>query len=267
MAEITASVGQNGVNNNSDVRVVQELLRASGFPIAAPIGVCDAQTIAAIASFQKGFLDAPDGRVDPGGTTFARLQSHPAPAATPAGGQGSLTRLVPSPARATLNQGVTPVNNALMNELFGSPRANFSADCQPLTEPRLVRNLLTTSVGQFKVTGLKPAVLSLQEVMSAIEKEQPDVHHALGTAGMLCCRFTRGSTTSISNHSWGSAIDLTLDGILDERGDDKVQFGLTLIAPIFDRFGWYWGAGFPTEDGMHFEGGRTLVEGWARTLT
>jgi hypothetical protein len=32
MAEITSSVGQDGLNNGSDVRVVQELFRTSGFP-------------------------------------------------------------------------------------------------------------------------------------------------------------------------------------------------------------------------------------------
>ena len=83
---------------------------------------------------------------------------------------------------------------------------------------------------------------------------------------MLCCRLMRGSANAISNHSWGTAIDLTLDGVLDQRGDDKVQFGLTLIAPIFNRHGWYWGAGFPTEDGMHFEGSAAKIGEWKSQL-
>ena len=77
----------------------------------------------------------------------------------------------------------------------------------------------------------------------------------------------RGSTTSISNHPWGTAIDLTLNGVLDAYGDSHVQYGLTLIAPIFNRHGWYWGAAFGKEDGMHFEGGRALVSRWASQLT
>jgi len=77
---------------------------------------------------------------------------------------------------------------------------------------------------------------------------------------MLCCRYQRNSTTSISNHSWGTAVDLKIDGHLDERGDDTVQYGLTLIAPIFNRFGWYWGAMFPTEDAMHFEASLSLAQ-------
>ena len=50
--------------------------------------------------------------------------------------------------------------------------------------------------------------------------------------------------------------------MLDARGDNKVQFGLTLIAPIFNRHNWYWGAGFPTEDGMHFEVSLQLLRQW-----
>jgi D-alanyl-D-alanine dipeptidase len=51
--------------------------------------------------------------------------------------------------------------------------------------------------------------------MADIAKEQPAVYAGLGSAGMLCCRLVRGSTTAISNHSWGTAIDLTLNGVLD----------------------------------------------------
>jgi murein L,D-transpeptidase YcbB/YkuD len=32
-----------------------------------------------------------------------------------------------------------------------------------------------------------------------------------------------------------------------------------LIAPIFNKHGWFWGAGFRTEDAMHFECGLDLV--------
>jgi len=45
-----------------------------------------------------------------------------------------------------------------------------------------------------------------------------------------------------------------------------VQHGLTLIAPIFQRHGWCWGAAFRKEDGMHFEGSKTLIDQWAAAL-
>ena len=132
---------------------------------------------------------------------------------------------------------------------------------------KLKRNVTTASVGPFRVTGLKPAVAGLQLVMADIRKQWPDAYNALGTAGMLCCRFQRDSTTAISNHSWGTAIDLTLNGLLDKRGDNLVQNGLTLIAPVFNKHGWYWGATFQTEDAMHFEAGKASIEKWSTELT
>jgi hypothetical protein len=102
--------------------------------------------------------------------------------------------------------------------------------------------------------------------MTDIRVQQPDVYRILGTMGMLSCRYRRGSSSSISNHAWGTAVDLTLNKILDPWGDNKVQYGLTMIAPIFNRHGWYWGASFAKEDGMHFEGGRAVVSQWAAKL-
>jgi Putative peptidoglycan binding domain/D-alanyl-D-alanine carboxypeptidase len=172
-----------------------------------------------------------------------------------------LTYLAPIP--SGINPGLNGTTNSLMLQLLGKPRSTYSAHCKAVTNPTLKNRMKTQNVGPFSVTGLDRAVGSLGLVMRDIEAEQPEVFAALGTAGMLCCRFVRGSTSSISNHSWGTAIDLTLNGQLDARGNNKVQHGLTLIAPIFNRHKWYWGAGFPTEDGMHFEVSRQLLSEWS----
>lgn len=162
------------------------------------------------------------------------------------------------------NAGLTAVNNALMQRLFGAPRSSYSQQCQPIENASLRRRMTTANVGPFNVTGLNSAVDSLRTVMTSIRQNQRLVYRVLGTAGMLCARNVRGSTTSISNHSWGTAIDLKIGSELDARGDNNVQFGMHLIAPLFNAEGWYWGAAFRTEDAMHFEGGRALVEGWVR---
>ena len=143
--------------------------------------------------------------------------------------------------------------------LFGKPRESLGPEDQPVTNPLLKRNIVTESVGPFRVTGLGPAVDSLKQVFKAIAAQHPGLERRFGTAGMLSCRLVRGSSTSISNHAWGTAIDLTIDGMLDERGDGRVQEGLTWIAPIFNSFGWYWGAMFPTEDAMHFDASLSLA--------
>lgn len=196
----------------------------------------------------------------------------PAPAAAPAvpataaAAKALLLSTVPRPAKHTINQGLVAVSPAFMISSLGQPRHSYSQDCQPMTNEKLKKHVVSKSVGPFKVTGLDLAVDSLQQVFEDIRKEQPAVYALLGTAGMLCCRLIRGSSTGVSNHSWGTAIDLKLDGILDRRGDDKVQMGLTLIAPIFNRHGWYWGAAFRTEDAMHFEASRSLITAWAPRL-
>lgn len=117
-------------------------------------------------------------------------------------------------------------------------------------------------MGPFKVNGFDLAVESLKEVMADIRLEERDIFDALSTAGMLCCRFVRGSTSNISNHSWGTAVDLKIEGVLDRRGNDKVQVGLARIAPIFNRHGWFWGAAFTIEDGMHFEVSKQKMTEW-----
>lgn len=82
MATIRDSVGRNGRNRDADVRVVQNLLNAHIRQIPpiealAVDGDIGPRTIAAIVSFQRLVvgLRSPDGRVDPGGRTLARLNS------------------------------------------------------------------------------------------------------------------------------------------------------------------------------------------------
>lgn len=173
----------------------------------------------------------------------------------------AITDLVPVP--PGINPGVTNAKQMTMLAILGSPRSNFTDECQPVTNPELRRLVVTESVGPFSVTGLSPAVKSLREVLNDVASEAAAVAAALGTAGMLCARFVRGSAQSISNHAWGTAVDLRLNGMLDRRGDDRVQQGMVTIAPIFNRHRWFWGAGFGTEDGMHFEASDELIRDWA----
>lgn len=180
------------------------------------------------------------------------------PVRTPA-----LTDLVAVP--RGLNAGVICPTPQDLEAAFGEPRSSYSSACQPMTNQDLSAHVVFRSVGPFRVTGLKPAVESLARVMSDIAHAQPEVYKVLGSAGMLCCRRQRGSTR-VSSHAWGTAIDLTLDGQLDAPGNNQVQYGLTLIAPIFNRHGWFWGASFKREDAMHFEAGRVLIGAWGKQI-
>ena len=182
--------------------------------------------------------------------------------------------LVPVPPRKTFNLGLTSPGNAHMLGLFGHSVEGgaYAPDgqCMPATRADFAKLLTTRSVGPFKVTGLIPAVQSLEDVLSRVAAELPDLFAIMGTAGMHCSRYTKiiqddGSLKigpGLSNHSWGTAVDIKLQGKLDKQGNDLVQRGLLMLSAYFNAAGWYWGAAFPTEDGMHFEASKSLLARW-----
>lgn len=165
--------------------------------------------------------------------------------------------------RRQVNGALQPARNATMLAAMGNPRGSYGAACEPPTNPGFRALVETADLGPFRATGVRPALKALRAIMDDIANEKPAVHRAMGTVGMLCCRLVRGSSSSISNHAWGTAIDLTLEGDLDRRGDGLAQAGLFEIHPIFNRHGWFWGAAFPVEDSMHFEASDQLIRRWA----
>ena len=165
--------------------------------------------------------------------------------------------------RDKFNEGIQQPNNRIMLEILGRPRKNLSQDCKSVTDPQLAALLETRDVGPLRVTMIRPAIESLERIVAKLKANEPDIYRALGTAGALCARFVRGSTRSISNHSWGTAIDIKLEGRLDGFGDGGTQFGLLLVAEYFNEEGWYWGATYNREDSMHFEVGVEKLREWA----
>ncbi|WP_050530783.1 peptidoglycan-binding protein [Pseudaestuariivita atlantica] len=164
--------------------------------------------------------------------------------------------------RFTVNGDMRSARNQTMLSLIGNPRGNYDQECRWPTNQAILNQIKIEDVGPFKVSGLAPAVEALGNVMDDIKAEDREVYDALGTMGMLCCRLVRGSTSAISNHSWGTAIDVTLEGKLDKFKDGRVQKGLLRIYKIFQRHGFFWGAAFSREDSMHFEICDQLIRKW-----
>lgn len=164
--------------------------------------------------------------------------------------------------RRNLNKNLTVPTPAFMIDKFGPPRDDLSADCQPMTNPRLAALLEDTQVGPVQVKMLKPAIESLQTVFDNIQRADPDLYARINTSGSLCVRFIRGSTTSVSNHSFGTAVDLNIDGKLDDLGDGRTQLGLTILSDFFNAEGWVWGAAYGREDSMHFEVSEEKINEW-----
>lgn len=102
MSRLEGSVGQNGDNLEGDVRLVQQLLNRQDLAPLAKIkedGRIGPSTMEAIRHFQTRYLgmNSPDGRVDPDGRTFRKLNGGASERGT---GENAQTRKVDREARS-----------------------------------------------------------------------------------------------------------------------------------------------------------------------
>ena len=152
-------------------------------------------------------------------------------------------------------------------DLFGAPgpkhrKGTGGQYCGKVTNSKLLKELVTEDVGPFKVTGLKKATAAYKRIFAKVKREKPSLYRQLGTAGSLCQRLIGSTSQSYSNHAWGSAIDIKINGQLDTWGDGRTMIGLKELAPYFHAEGFYWGAGYSKEDSMHFEPSDQLMRKW-----
>ena len=180
----------------------------------------------------------------------------------------NFAELVELPDRSQYNVGLSSASNARMLELLGNPRDSYNGECQGITNRTLGRKISTQKIGNVRLTGLTIAIESLKSIFSRVLLEIPELVPHLSTAGMLCCRRVKlpGGVLgrNISNHSWGTAVDVKVDGELDVQGDGLAQRGLLILSTYFNAAGWVWGASFPREDAMHFEVSSQLLTRWSR---
>lgn len=170
------------------------------------------------------------------------------------------------PVPAGFNEGLRHASNTVMIQYFGMPRGDFSQAAKKPNNPEFLKHVeFGPRIPQLgKIWwGLRPAIESLHEIVADISRRAPQVYDIMGTAGVGNCRFVRGSTSAISNHSWGSAIDITLGGRVDPYNNDKITRGMIEIIPIFNEHKWYSGCYFRREDSMHLEVSKDLLEMWA----
>jgi len=166
--------------------------------------------------------------------------------------------------RRSANDGLTVATPSFLQDLLGLPRENLTDDCQSATNPKLAELLSTENVGPIEARMLRPAIISARQVFANVKRFEPELYARIKSAGSLCVRLIRGSTSSASAHAYGLALDINIDGVLDTLADDRTQLGLILLADFFKKEGWIWGAGFGREDSMHFEVSREKLEQWRR---
>ncbi|WP_152563318.1 M15 family metallopeptidase [Ruegeria halocynthiae] len=163
--------------------------------------------------------------------------------------------------RSEVNGVLIAPSTTFLEENLGKPREVLSEHCEPITNEVLKAKLETAIVGGLRVHLLEPAIRSLEEIFSVIEDRHPDLSQMLGVAGSLCVR-NYGDYTPASSHSWGTAIDISLNGQLDNFNDEQVDVDLYRIALVFIENGWVWGGGFEKEDSIHFEVSEQQLRRW-----
>lgn len=166
----------------------------------------------------------------------------------------SLSDRVPIPPVSQMNTGLSSCTETTMLKKFGKP-GELTQDCSTPTGTFLARVRKNFNVGPFKVTGLDYAVESLLQVFTDVKNENPQLFNQVKNEGMLCVRARRHNPSHYSNHSWGTAIDIFFGTEVVDQGVKLTNRGNMLLAPYFNRHGWYWGAGFSGDsvDSMHFE--------------
>jgi hypothetical protein len=181
-----------------------------------------------------------------------------------------LRELEDIPKRENVNIGLTSPKPEFLMKLLGPPHLNgVYIGRSDIQNPKLKNLMLRDSVGPFSVYGLRIAVNSLRDVLTEVRTSYPDLVNRLGTAGMCVVRYV-GGTTRLSNHSWGAAVDLMVDGIEDAMSNDKCEKGLGLMVQIFNKHGWYWGGAYrpkngkSNEDSMHFEVSMEKLQEWEK---
>ncbi len=164
--------------------------------------------------------------------------------------------------RTEVNRGLEVAGPQYLEQVLGRPRETLSDSCEPMTNQTLASKLVLEDVGPIRVQMLRPAAESLRRVFENVRRADPDLYARINTSGALCVRRIRGTQNSLSTHSYGLAVDLNIDGQLDNFTDGKTQLGLTILADFFHAEGWVWGAGFRREDSMHFEISRRQLDEW-----
>jgi hypothetical protein len=155
-----------------------------------------------------------------------------------------------------------------MVSVLGSPQMPLTTNDQPNRASDRVQRLRVTEpvTSRIRVTGIKPAVSSLREILNKVGAKHPDLIDVLGTAGMLNVRLrkpTSGAPSKlISNHAWGTAIDFNIDN-REPPGNtgNVIPKGIALLVPFFNDAGWFSGIDF--QDDMHFEVSDQTMRKWA----
>jgi hypothetical protein len=179
-----------------------------------------------------------------------------------------LNDLIPISSVPNLNKGLSSPNVQTMTNALGRPREPLvNNDCRNDQASPVVKRLLETRrmTPKFRLTGIKPALDSVQGVLAKVKEAHPDLIEQLSTEGMTCVRHKNPPhgppSDEPSNHSWGTAIDFKLIGHNAPKNTrPNVPQWVAMMIPFFNEAGWFSGIAF--DDAMHFEVATETLHRW-----
>jgi len=287
---LIGSVGRQGKNLPDDVRLIQQMLNQQIRPpmaLLAVNGIASDNTCRAIEDFQRRVvqLSRPDGRIDVNGMTWNALAKTYRPG--PAPGLGLTTPWLPqmpppvqpktNPTtkitdptwfpKQTLKSSGEKWTRATFGDFDYSPKPATAAK-QPITilGDWEKSNIISVDVPQLNGIPTYGGNLNGKVRFNRLAAKQlQSFFLAVQTAGLLSLvkfwdggfypRYQAGSTTRLSNHSWGTAFDI--NATWNGWGKKPAAIGQTgcllPLVPIAEQHGFAWGGFFSTLDGMHFE--------------
>jgi hypothetical protein len=179
------------------------------------------------------------------------------------------SELIPLSSITPFNVGVSSATEETMISLLGRPMLPLTTDDQPDHASDIIKKLEITArvSSKIRVTGIKPAVKSLKDILSQVADAEQKLMDVLGSVGMLVVRLRRPTSgkpsLKISNHAWGTAVDFNVDGKPPPGyTGQQVPRGIAILVPFFNKAGWYSGIAF--HDDMHFEVSEEKIKEWSQ---
>ncbi len=161
-----------------------------------------------------------------------------------------------------------PLSSSARKKLFGdfqykhTPRAK-DKDVVTIKGDWAKENIMLVEVPQLakatngKYTKMRFNKKAVPQLLAMFrEWERAGLLHLIKTyAGAFYPRFIRGSKTNLSNHSWGTALDINVawNGLGRTPALVGREGSVRELVKIANKHGFYWGGHFSRKDGMHFE--------------
>jgi len=244
-----------------DVEAWEFFLRGQGYYLREIDGKYEAEAVIATQAWQKDYGIVADGVIGP--RSFGRAQELGFnPGFEDADVAEAGPNWPPKPSFAALD-------SAARGQLFGqfafkpAPAAG-NPEAIEILDGWAMKHIETVDIPELVGVAGAPALGKIRLHRVAVEPFRKFFRalddaalkdRVLSFGGSWAPRFIRGSRLLLSNHAYGSALDLNVpwNALATVPAQKGSKGCLREIVPLANECGLYWGGHFARQDGMHFE--------------